>query len=101
MTEERAEYRVQKLKDYHNLAKELLALADKATVEEVARILAVHVGYMERRHGEFPMEETLRALHTESELTGEQAADLEAGMKKLVAVLALATGVGDESQERN
>lgn len=36
MTEERAPYKVERLKDYHNVAKQMLALADKAAVEEAA-----------------------------------------------------------------
>lgn len=96
MTEERAPYRAATLKDYHELSKQLLAVADKATVEEAARVLAVHVGYYQRRYGTVPMEETLAALHSDNP-TGDQLDDLAAGMKCLVAVLALATGVVDGS----
>lgn len=85
-----------KLKDYHELAKQLMAVADKRTIEEAARVLAVHVGYYERRYGKIAMEETLAALHSEQP-TSEQLADLSAGMQCLVAVLVLATGVADEA----
>ena len=41
-----------KLREYHALVKQVIAIADKETVEEVARVLAAHIGYYERRYGQ-------------------------------------------------
>ena len=84
-----------KLREYHALVKQVMAVADKETIEEVARVLAVQVGYYERRYGQVAMEESLATLHAESP-TDEQISDLATGMQKLVAVLMLATGVADD-----
>lgn len=83
------------LREYHALVKQVMAVADKETIEEVAPVLAVHVGYYERRYGQVAMEETLASLYAESP-TDEQIADLTTGMQKLVAVLMLATGAADD-----
>jgi hypothetical protein len=87
--------KLSKLREYQALVKQVMAIADKDTVEEVARVLAAHIGYYERRYGQVPMEETLASLHAEAP-TDEQIADLAVGMQKLVAVLLLATGVADD-----
>ncbi|MDB5923521.1 MAG: hypothetical protein JWN13_2457 [Betaproteobacteria bacterium] len=86
-----------KLKEYHALVKQVLAVADKEVVEEVARILAAHFGYYQRRYGQVSMEETLASLHTNAP-TDEQIADSAEGMQTLVAVLMLATGVADDQE---
>ena len=86
-----------KLQEYQALVKQVLAVADKEVVEEVARLLAAHIGYYVRRYGKAPMEETLATLHAATP-TDEQIADLAEGMQTLVAVLMLATGVaGDQA----
>jgi hypothetical protein len=84
-----------KLQEYHALVKQVLAVADKDVLEEVARVLAAHLGFYQRRYGMHPMEETLEALHADKP-TPEQVADLAQGMQTLVGVLMLATGVADE-----
>jgi hypothetical protein len=76
------------------LVKQVLTEADKEVVKEVARVLAAHIGYYQRRYGQVPMEETLASLHTETP-TDEQIADLAEGMQTLVAVLMLA-GIADD-----
>ena len=88
--------KLEKLKEYHALVKQVTAIAEKDVVEEVARILAVHLAYYQRRYGKVPMEETLASLHAENP-TDEQIADLAEGMQTLVAVLMLATGVADDA----
>lgn len=87
--------KLEKLKEYHALVRQVIAVADKDVVEEVARVLAAHVGYYQRRYGKIPMEETLASLHADAP-TDEQIADLAEGMQTLVAVLMLATGVADD-----
>ena len=88
--------KLEKLKEYQASVRQVIAVADKEVVEEVARVLAAHVGYYQRRYGKIPMEETLASLHAESP-TDEQIADLAEGMQTLVAVLMLATGVADDA----
>lgn len=87
--------KLNKLRDYHALVKQVMSIAEKETIEEVARVLATHVGYYQRRYGAIPMEETLASLHADSP-TDEQIADLAEGMQTLVAVLMLTTGVTDD-----
>lgn len=87
--------KLNKLRDYHALVKQVMSIAEKETIEEVARVLATHVGYYQRRYGAIPMEETLASLHADSP-TDEQIADLAEGMQTLVAVLMLTTGVADD-----
>jgi hypothetical protein len=87
--------KLDKLNEYHALVKQVMALADKETIEEVARVLAAHIGRYQRRYGKVPMEETLASLHADAPTTA-QIADLAEGMQTLVAVLMLATGVADD-----
>lgn len=94
MTDE-SKAKLEKLKEYHGLTKQAIAVADKDVVEEAARALAAHVGYYQRRYGKIPMEETLASLHAEAP-TDEQIADLAEGMQTLLAVLMLASGVADD-----
>jgi hypothetical protein len=84
-----------KLQEYHALVKQVLSVADKEVVEEVARVLAAHIGYYQQRYGKVPMEETLASLRAEHP-TDERIAYLAEGMQTLVAVLMLATGVADD-----
>jgi len=91
--------KLSKLKDYHALAKQVMGVADKQTIEEVARVLATRIGFYERRYGVIPMEDTIASLHAENP-GEEQIADLAQGMQTLVSVMLLATGVmGDEAGE--
>ena len=84
-----------KLREYRELVKQVLAVADKEIVEEVAGVLAAHIGYYQRRFGPVPMEEALAGLHSDNP-TDEQIAELAEGMQTLVAALLLATGVADD-----
>jgi hypothetical protein len=88
--------KLEKLREYHALVKKVMAVADKDVVEEVARVLATHVGYYQRRYGSIPLEETLAGLHAETP-TDAQISDLAEGMQILVAALMLTTGVADDT----
>jgi hypothetical protein len=87
--------KLEKLREYEALVKQVMAVADKDTIEEVARVLAAHVGFYQRRYGKLAMEDTLASVHAEAP-TDEQIADLAEGMQTLVAVFMLATGVADD-----
>src|SRR3954451_9532026 len=95
MTDE-TQAKLDKLREYHALVKQVLTTADKEVLEEAARVLAAHVGYYERRYGKVPLDETLAGLHADTP-TDEQIAALAEGMQTLVAVLMLATGVADDA----
>lgn len=77
------------LYQYQQTADELLARADKAVVERVARILALYVGYYQLRHGPIPP----TALPTPDEIVSspEQLADRVEAMRVLAAALAIAS----------
>jgi hypothetical protein len=45
--------KLDKLNEYDALVKQVMALADKDTIEEVARVLAAHIGYYQRVMGRF------------------------------------------------
>ncbi len=93
--DEGTKQKVEKLREYQALVKQVMSIADKDTIEEVARVLAAHIGFYQRRYGKISMEETLASLHSEAP-SDEQVADLAEGMQTLVAVFMLATGVADE-----
>lgn len=73
-----------------------MAAAGKAEPEEAARVLAMHVGYYQRRYGKVPMDETLAALHADNP-TPDQLIDASEGMQCLIGILALVTGLADDA----
>ena len=79
------------LEEYDRLANELLLASDKATVEQTARLLALYVGYYQRRYG----------LVDSQRSAEEQLADSAEGMRVLAAALTLGRGLvsaaGEES----
>jgi len=87
--------RLAKLKEYRALVTQVMAIADKETIEELARVLATHLGRYQRRYGALPIEDTLASMHAEAP-TDEQIANLAEGMQTLVTVMMLATGVVDD-----
>jgi hypothetical protein len=95
LTEQGTHQKLEKLREYQELVKQVMAVADKDTIEEVARVLAAHIGSYQRRYGKIGLEETLASLHAQRP-SDEQIADLAEGMQTLVAVFMLATGVADD-----
>ncbi len=95
MTDEKKSQRLEKLREYLALVTQVISVADKETIEEVARVLAAQVGSYQRRYGKIALEETLAGLRAQSP-SDEQIADLAEGMQTLVAVFMLATGVADD-----
>jgi hypothetical protein len=84
---------LERLLDYREGADRLFATADPRAVEEAARVLALYVGYYQRRHGLISIGD-LATLSSESP-TAEQVADIAEGMRCLVAALALANVMRD------
>ena len=74
--------------DYRECADRLFAAAGTRAVEEAARVLALYVGYYQRRHGVISISD-LETLSRGSP-TIEHAADLAEGMRCLAAALTLA-----------
>jgi len=46
--------------DYYQLANRMIDAAEKDTLAEVARILAIHVAHYQEKYGKVSMEETLK-----------------------------------------
>ena len=83
--------------DYYQLANRLIEVAEKDTLAEVARILAIHVAHYQSKHGKVPMEETLRMLHSVT-LTDEELGVAADAMEYLSAVIGVATGLVEDGQ---
>lgn len=81
--------------DHYQLADRLMEAAEKETLAEVARILAIHVAHYQGKYGKVSMEETLKLLHSVT-LTDEEVGMAADAMEYLVAVLGLASGLVDD-----
>jgi hypothetical protein len=81
--------------DYYQLADRMIGAAEKNTLAEVARILAVHVAHYQGKYGKVSMEETLKLLHAVT-LTDEEIGTAADAMEYLVAVLGVASGLMDD-----
>lgn len=74
------------LKQYHELADQLIEIADKEQLAECARLLALNVAHYEMTYGALPLEEILATTATGK--PNEQQAELMAkGMETLVGML--------------
>lgn len=81
--------------DYYQLAERMIEAAEKDTLAEVARLLAVHVAHYQAKYGKVSMEETLKLLHSVT-LTDEEVGVAADAMEYLVAVLGVASGLVDD-----
>ena len=81
--------------EYYQLADRLIDVAEKDTLAEVMRILAIHVAHYESKYGKVSMEETLRLLHSVT-LTDEEVGMAANAMEYLSAVIGVASGLVDE-----
>ncbi len=81
--------------DYYQLADRMIDAAQKDTLAEVARILAVHVAHYQAKCGKVSMEDTLKLLHSVI-LTDEDLGTAADAMEYLVAVLGVASGLVDD-----
>ena len=81
--------------DYYDLANRMIEAAEKETLAEVARVLAVHISHYEAKFGKLSMEETVRLLHADT-LTDAELGTAANGMEYLVSVLAVAAGLIDD-----
>jgi hypothetical protein len=83
------------LRDYCPMVDSLLKAADKQLLAEVARILALHVAYYEKKYGAVPMERTT-AMYGSKSLTEEQSEQLAEAMKRLIIVIGRAANEGKD-----
>ncbi len=80
---------------YARLADELIAKATKNQLADVARLLALNIGYYHEKYGDVPQEELLRLIRAET-LDERTQTLLQHGMQNLVSALAEVTGVGGD-----
>ncbi|MEA3642259.1 MAG: hypothetical protein VBE63_20295 [Lamprobacter sp.] len=80
------------LQTYMQVADELIARTSKEQLADVARILAINLGYYSERYGEVPQEELMELVRTET-LNDEHAGLTAAGMKNLIAAVMEVTGL--------
>jgi len=81
--------------DYYQLANRMIEAADKNTLAEVARILAIHIAHYQAKYGKVSMEETVKLLHSVT-LTDKEVGTAADAMEYLVAVLGVAAGLVDD-----
>jgi hypothetical protein len=83
---------------YARIADELIEKATKEQVADVARLLALNIGYYQERYGDVPQEEFLRLVRVQT-LDEKTQALLLHGMQSLASALAEVMGLTDAGQE--
>ena len=82
---------------YTRLADDLIERATKNQLADVARLLALNIGYYHQRYGDVPQDILLKMVRAEA-LDEETLALLSAGMQNLISALAEVIGVTDGLQ---
>jgi hypothetical protein len=80
---------------YARLADELIEKATKDQLADVARLLALNIGYYHEKYGDVPQETLIRMVRAET-LSEESKRLLLHGMENLVSALAEVMGIEDE-----
>ena len=80
------------LQAYMQITDKLIQHASKEEIADVARLLAINLGYYYQQYGEVPQDELLELIKTE-QLNHEQTGVSVAGMKNLIAALMEVTGL--------
>jgi len=83
---------------YARLADDLINRATKGQVADVARLLALNIGYYHEKYGDVPQEELLGMVRAET-LDDEGRRLLLHGMQNLVSALAEVSGLAEDSSE--
>ena len=83
---------------YSRLADVLIEQASKEQLADVARLLALNIGWYHHRYGDVPQETLLRMVRAET-LTQETEALLLHGMQNLVSALAEVTGLTNDLED--
>ena len=80
---------------YARLADELIAKASKEQLADVARLLALIIGYYHEKHGDVPQEVLLKMVRADT-LDDETERLLRHGMQNLASALATMMGITDD-----
>ena len=85
---------------YTRFANQLIERATKNQLADVARLLALNIGYYHQRYGDVPQDTLLKMVRAEA-LDEETLALLSAGMQNLVSALAEVTGLTDDLEDES
>jgi hypothetical protein len=81
------------------LAERLIEKADKDQLADVARLLALNIGYYQNRYGDVPQDVLLEMVRADAlDESGREM--VVAGMQNLVSALAEVMGVKDDLQDK-
>jgi hypothetical protein len=80
------------LRTYMQIADELIARTSKEELADVARLLAINLGYYYERFGEVPQDTLMEMVRAET-LNQEQTGVSVAGMKNLISAVMEVTGL--------
>ena len=81
------------------LAETLIEKADKDQLADVARLLALNIGYYQNRYGDVPQDVLLEMVRADAlDESGREM--VVAGMQNLVSALAEVLGVKDDFQDK-
>jgi hypothetical protein len=83
---------------YTRLADDLIEQASKEQLADVARLLALNIGWYHERYGDVPQEELLQLVRVEN-LGDDGKRLLLHGMQNLVSALAEVMGVAEDGGE--
>ena len=80
---------------YASLADQFIKRATKDQLADVARLLALNIGWYQQRYGDVPQETLFKMVRAET-LDDDTLALLVAGMQNLVSALLEVTGLTDD-----
>jgi len=83
---------------YARLADDLITKASKKELADVARLLALNIGWYHKRYGDVPQEELLGMVRAEN-LNDESKRLLLHGMQNLVSALGEVIGIAEDGGE--
>jgi hypothetical protein len=83
---------------YARAADELIAKASKDELAEIAKLLALNIGWYHQRYGDVPQEELLAMVRAET-LGDDGKHLLLHGMENLVSALAEVMGIGEDGED--
>jgi len=81
---------------YAHAADELIAKASKDELAEVAKLLALNIGWYHQRYGDVPQDELLAMVKAET--LGDDGKRLLHGMENLVSALVEVMGIGEDGE---
>ena len=85
---------------YARLADQLIERATKEQLADVARLLALNIGWYQQRYGDVPQETLLKMVRAET-LDDDTLALLSSGMQNLISALLEVTGLTDDLQDES